>query len=244
MRIIACVLLVAGLTMYCPAGEAGKHLFILSGQSNMAGMNSDASFTPAVEKAFGKDNVIVVKKAWSGCPIRIWYKDWKPAPDWKAKEAGEEKILADKRWFWPDLVKAVTNAIQGMEIKTVTFVWMQGESDAMQRHDKVYEESLKGVIRQVESDFGRKDVLVVIGRISDFGVTRLKSPSWMAVRDSQVRLASSNPRYGWIDTDDLNDGVNKDGKVIKDDLHYSAEGYKILGERFANTAIELIRRNK
>ena len=31
------------------------------------------------------------QKAWSGCPIRIWYKDWKPAPDWKPQNADEAK---------------------------------------------------------------------------------------------------------------------------------------------------------
>ena len=41
--------------------EAEVHLFILSGQSNMAGLNPDLSFTPRVEQHFGKDRVIVVK---------------------------------------------------------------------------------------------------------------------------------------------------------------------------------------
>ncbi len=41
-------------------------LFILSGQSNMAGLDPNASFTPAVTKAFADDGVIVVKHAVSG----------------------------------------------------------------------------------------------------------------------------------------------------------------------------------
>ena len=49
------------------AAEEGKHLFILSGQSNMANLAPNVSFTPAVEAAFGKDNVIVVKDA-GKCP--------------------------------------------------------------------------------------------------------------------------------------------------------------------------------
>ena len=39
----------------------------------MAGLKPEISFTPTVEKAFGKDNVIVVKSARSGAPIRGWY---------------------------------------------------------------------------------------------------------------------------------------------------------------------------
>ena len=42
----------------------------------------------------------------------------------------------------------------------------------------------------------------------------------------------------WVDTDDLNDGKNRRGKDIKNDLHYSAEGYKTLGKRFAESCLK------
>jgi len=57
------------------AQQEGAHLFILSGQSNMAGLQPAESFTPAVEKTFGKEKVIVVKSGQGGQPIRRWYKD-------------------------------------------------------------------------------------------------------------------------------------------------------------------------
>ena len=44
-----------------------------------------------------------------------------------------------------------------------------------------------------------------------------------------------------VDTDDLNDGVNRRGKEIRDDLHYSASGYVELGKRFAKESIQLIK---
>ena len=54
--------LVLGLA---PAAAADKkvRLFVLSGQSNMAGLDPRVSFTPAVEKEFAGDEVIVVKFA-------------------------------------------------------------------------------------------------------------------------------------------------------------------------------------
>ena len=61
-------------------GPRAVRLFILSGQSNMAGLNPDVSFTPAVKAAIPADEVIVVKSAQGGQPIRRWYKDWK-APE-------------------------------------------------------------------------------------------------------------------------------------------------------------------
>ncbi|MBT4819053.1 MAG: hypothetical protein HN742_20435 [Lentisphaerae bacterium] len=39
---------------------------------------------------------------------------------------------------------------------------------------------------------------------------------------------------------DLNDGGNREGEQIKNDLHCSVEGCKMLGERFAEKAIELM----
>ena len=81
----------------------------------------------------------------------------------------------------------------------------------------------------------------VIGRLSDFDLENKNYPHWTMVRDIQVRLAESNVRFEWVNTDDLNDGVNRQGKSIKNDLHYSAEGYKTLGKRFADNALKLIK---
>ena len=63
------------------------------------------------------------------------------------------------------------------------------------------------------------------------------------IRKVQVKVAESNTRFSWVNTDDLNDGINRKGKKIENDLHYSAEGYKELGKRFATNALKLIRQN-
>ncbi|MGM0490933.1 MAG: sialate O-acetylesterase, partial [Planctomycetota bacterium] len=75
--------------LHAEAQEQDKHLFILSGQSNMAGLDPDISFTPTVTQAFGQDNVIVVKDAQGGQPIRRWYKQWKPAHGDTPKATGD-----------------------------------------------------------------------------------------------------------------------------------------------------------
>ncbi|MEO1856482.1 MAG: sialate O-acetylesterase [Rubritalea sp.] len=213
------------------AAEKGKHLFILSGQSNMKRMDPDLSFSPTVVEEFGEDNVIVVKFAEGGKPIRRWYKKWKPA------EGGEPQATGD---LYDRLMAMVNKAIQGNEVETVTFVWMQGERDAKDKHDQVYAESLNGLIHQLEEDLGRGDINFVIGRLSDCVMT---SSHWVAIREAQVKIAEGSKRGAWVDTDDLNDGLNKKGKKVKNDLHYTVEGYKILGERFAGKSIELIQKN-
>ncbi len=64
------------------------------------------------------------------------------------------------------------------------------------------------------------------------------------VRDIQVKVAGSSPRFDWVKTDDLNDGINREGEEIVNDLHMSAQGYVILGRRFAEKSIQLIRSHK
>jgi len=213
--------------------EEGKHLFILSGQSNMAGHRPDEAFTPAVEKALSEENVIVVQDAKGGQPIMRWYKKWVGPNGEKPEQRGD---LYDR------LMAKVNAAAKGQKLASVTFFWMQGENDASRQWGSVYENSLVALHKQLSDDLGRKDVGFVIGRLSDFDMTNKRYKHWTMIRDIQVKVAESNPRFAWVDTDDLNDGKNRRGKEIKDDLHYSGEGYKELGRRFAAEALKLIKK--
>ena len=210
----------------------GKHLFILSGQSNMAGLRPEESFTPAVESAFGKENVLVVKDAHGGQPIRRWFKEWKDANGKKTDKTGD---LYDR------LMAKVDSATDGETLASVTLVWMQGERDAKEKHGSVYADSLQGLIQQIRDDMGRPDVNLVLGRLSDFSVAEQRFPDWILIREEQVKLANRLDNASWVDTDDLNDGKNRRGKEISNDLHYSSDGYVKLGKRFADAAIELVK---
>ena len=172
---------------------AEKHLFILSGQSNMAGIDPNASFTPTVEVAFGKDNVTVVKDAKSGMPIRMWYKNWKSAQGEGGKGVGN---LYDR------LMKKVNEAIKGNNYTTVTFVWMQGERDAKEKHDSVYKKSMLGLIKQLSDDLKRNDINYVIGRLSKYK----NDINWNGIRKAQVEAAEASPRGAWLDTDTIDRG--------------------------------------
>ena len=212
--------------------NSAYHLFILSGQSNMAGLRPEESFIPEVEKAFGKDHVLVVKDALGGQPIRRWYIDWESADGIRPEVTGDlYQRLMDK-------VRAVT---VGKEIQTITFIWMQGERDAKEEYGKVYRASLEGLLKQLSSDLKRDDVNVVIGRLSDFDMEDKKYHHWTLVREQQAAFVRDGLRRALVDTDDLNDGVNRRGKEIRDDLHYSASGYVELGKRFAKESIQLIK---
>ena len=228
------IALCVGVLSFARADD-GKHLFILSGQSNMAGLDPEVSFTPAVTKALGKDKVIVVKDAHGGQSIRSWAKsnhEFPPPTTGRVPKVRGE--LYDR------LMEKVKSAIEGQSLETVTFVWMQGESDL---NNTAYDAYLKELLEQLEADLAFKKINVVIGRISDSGLDqekRLEGRKY--IRRIQKEFTEAHPRGAWVDTDDLND--RKEGDKVIHDLHYTKEGYRILGTRFAEKAIGLIKKTE
>ncbi|MGB5982115.1 MAG: sialate O-acetylesterase [Nonlabens sp.] len=230
------ILIIATFSIFCSSQELkGKHLFILSGQSNMELLRVNESFRPRLIERFGEKNVFIAKYAKGSQSIRKWYKDWVPAIE---NESKAEPYLYDS------LMIEVRKIIRKKNIASVTFIWMQGERDARKSRGDVYKKSLLGLYQQLSDDLGRNDVNFVIGRLSDFGIVKKGWPDWMKIRNIQVEVAESNPRFDWVDTDDLNTGINRNGQDIIDGIHMTATGYIIMGERFAEKAIQLIEENK
>jgi hypothetical protein len=214
-----------------PAAEKKVRLFVLSGQSNMAGLDPQVSFTPAVEKEFAGDEVIVVKHAVSGQPIRRWYKKWQ-LPAGAAPGNGPAGRNGD---LYDQLLEKVKEALGEKKPASVAFVWMQGERDAKAGWQAAYYEALRGTVEQLRGDLGQKDIAVVVGRLSD----HLKGDAaWDSVRAAQEKIAEGEPWGAWVDTDDLNDAGDRNG------LHYHKAGYAELGRRFAARASELVRKRE
>ncbi len=227
---------------------SGKHLFILSGQSNMHHMDPSESFTPALEKVFGKENLTIVKVAKTGAAIRYWDKDY-PWPESNGVPQGRSKPGKDKVTreefmsefgnLYKGLMGAVKKKTEGKTFDSVTFVWMQGESDSKLQMAEIYFDSFKRVVARMKTDLNIESMNIVIGRLSDHG---MNGEGWVKMRELQVKFAEETPNTDWVNTDDLND-VTRNGQMVND-LHYTKEGYKIFGERCAEKAIALIQKKK
>lgn len=201
----------------------------------MTGLDIDVSFKPAIHHALGAENVTIVKSAKGAMPIRRWVKNWKLGngdPPFEKQPPGD---------LYKILIKKVKSASKGKVVKTVTFVWMQGEQDAKESHGDVYADSFKSLLNQLKQDLDRKEINFVIGRLSDYDMNNTITPHWTEIRTAQEQVAEADPRGQWVDTDDLNEGLNTRGETIANSIHYSVEGYKTLGNRFAEEAIKLIR---
>lgn len=219
----------------CKNESKGKHLFILSGQSNMSRLDLRLSFIPKIEEKFGKDNVIFVKLAMGGQPMSRWDKNWNNLSKNKCNEPGDLYTL---------LIQKVKGYSYNMRVESTTFIWVHGETDAKEENADVYKESLLRLYNQFSEDLNRSDINYVIGRLSDFDLNNEIFPDWTRIRNIQVEVAESNPRFDWVDTDDYNTGVNRNGKPIEDDLHMSVKGYEQMGSALAEKAIQLIEANR
>jgi hypothetical protein len=58
------------------AADKPVHLFILSGQSNMARMHPNSGFMPEAEKLFKDEEVVYIKVAQGSQPICRWLEEW------------------------------------------------------------------------------------------------------------------------------------------------------------------------
>jgi len=230
--LLGCAIALAFIAPAC-AGEqkTGKHLFILSGQSNMTGTVKGA-FEARVAERFGVENAIVVIRMKSGRGIRFWVADYGQPTD---RGLTEKKMSSNGMEYKP-LIETALAATKNESFDTVGFIWMQGESDANNRLSKLYEESFVKLIKKLKKDLNRDDLYFVIGRINDYARSRLDNTDWIQVREAQVKLGKTKGN-GWIDTDDLNGG---DANKPDGDIHFPKKGAVILGQRFADKAIELI----
>lgn len=220
--VIAGLLLVSSSS--APASDTrGVHLILLSGQSNMANLDPAQVFIPEVERHFGAENVVIVKVARSGQPIRRWYKKWTVTGKQNPKEIGD---------LYEQLMATAEKALNGRPIQSATLIWMQGERDAKERLSAHYKVAFLGMVEQLKTDLDVPQINYIIGRISDSG---LDNKDWDSIRDVQQKLGESGPHSAWINTDDLNDDGQK-----RNDLHYSEKGYQLLAKRFADKAIPLL----
>lgn len=219
------------------AAETPVHLFILSGQSNMVRLDPARDFLPEARRLLPDAGVAHIKVAQGGRPIRLWLPAWYGM----AEKAGLDVETARKRdkekpgYYYEQILEKTRAVLKDHpNPASVSFCWMQGERDARGGFAPVYAEALRMLIANLRRDLERPDMVVVIGRLSDWG---MELPGWRQVRKAQMEVAEDDPRAAWVNTDDCNDLVKKGEPV--DDLHYSKEGYTRFGKRLAEKAVEL-----
>ncbi|MEZ5384438.1 MAG: sialate O-acetylesterase [Prosthecobacter sp.] len=225
------------------AADKPAHLFILTGQSNMAGMDPKLGFEPEAKKLFPDADVAYIKVAVGGMPIRYWVDEWNDIATKHGVDVAKarEKDKSKGTIFYPRILEQFAALLkQHPNPASVTFCWMQGENDSKTGLQAPYADALKQLIANLRRDLKQPNMNVVIGRISDH--ERINPPAWKIVREAQVEVATADPHGAWVDCDDLNDLEVKSGMI--NGLHYTKAGYELLGRRYVRQAKALIEGRK
>lgn len=113
-------------------------------------------------------------------------------------------------------------------------LWHQGETDSdKQPWADTYEKRLAGMIAALRADLGAPDLPVVVGQVGGF-LTVEKHPHVETVRAAIRQVGTTYPHVGYVDSADL---AHKG-----DTLHFDTPSARELGRRFAEAMQKLAAR--
>lgn len=240
--------------------SAKARVFLLAGQSNMAGAGLYDKLTKAEQKAPARVK-IWNKNHWQELGPGVSANVGRFGPELAFGRAMRKAFPTDeiyliktaaggtsmfKHWhvqngggpmlkrFFSRAQAAFKNLdANGIKYTIGGMLWMQGESDAAQGMGAEYEASLKTFIRAMRREFKQSDMPFILGRIlPSFDKPEGNGP---LVRAAQESVAGELKNVAWFDTDDF-ERLNKG--------HYNHNGQIELGNAFAQSFLRVVEGSK
>ena len=257
---IVAALVAVGLTTIAGAQNLvtpfDMHLFLLAGQSNMAGrgrvadedrlehprvrmLNRDNQWVPAVEPmhfdkpiaAVGPGRAFGVAIAESDPSIQIGLipaaVGGSPVTAWAPGVLYPETGA----YPWDDALRRTRAAMPAGTVKAI--LWHQGESDANPDSAPLYEERLRSLIARFRAEFGNPSLPFLIGQLGRFP-GRPWNESFEHVDAVHRRLAAEVANVAFVSSEGLADNG--------DNLHFNADGARELGRRYSAAYLKLTQR--
>jgi hypothetical protein len=248
-----CASIVAQSSPPIPAKDK-FHLFLLVGQSNMAGrgkiaaddkkphprvlmLTKDLQWKPAAAPLhFDKPGIVgvgiggtfgrEVAKAHPGVTIGLipCAVGGSPIDSWV--EGAYYKPT--KSHPWDDTMKRAKHALQFGELKGI--LWHQGESDSKEGLAESYEKKLHDLIVRLRTELNAKNAPFIAGQMGQFK-ERPWSDAKKQVDQAQRDLAVKARNAAFVNSDGL--------KHKGDKVHFDAAGFRELGHRYANAYFQL-----
>lgn len=224
------------------------HLFLLAGQSNMAGrgkvapqdqkvhprvlvFNKQGQWVPAVDPLhFDKPGIVGVGL---GRSFAIEVADANPeiTIGLIPVAVGGSPIAAwepggyhasTKTHPYDDALQRAKKALPVGTLKAI--LWHQGESDSQPKLAEVYEQKLHQLIARLRAEFGAPSVPFIAGQMGQFS-ERPWSDAKKRVDRAHRELPDKVPHCAFVDSDGL--------KHKGDEVHFDAASYRELGKRYA-----------
>ena len=128
---------------------------------------------------------------------------------------------------------ALARARTAMQTGTLAgIIWHQGESDSNPEKSARYQQKLKQLIQQLRADLHAPAVPFVAGQLPAFQINKPASDGRLQVNDAAVRinqaltsLPKEVPNYAYISAEGTAD--------IGDHTHFNAASARLLGQRYA-----------
>jgi len=261
MKYLLALALICSATVAVGEEPAGKvqlpekenfHLFLLIGQSNMAGRGtvepSDQEAHPCV-LAFTKENEWDYARdplhfdkpiAGVGLGRTFGLKVAETQPDVTVGlipcAVGGSSITAwvpggfhdqTKSHPYDDMLKRCEIALKAGTLKGI--LWHQGEGDSNSKRAPQYEQRLNELIDRLRQELDAEDVPFFIGQLGQFE-ERPWNEHRKQVDAAQQNIAKEQPLVFFISSDDLGHRG--------DEVHFNAEAYREFGRRYAEKYLE------
>jgi hypothetical protein len=239
-----------------PAAPAGMQLFLLAGQSNMAGrgevadqdrtphprvwmFNRAMAWVPAVEPMHFDKPIAAVGP---GRAFGLAIAEANPATQvglipaavgGSPITAWEPGVLYKETgaYPWDDAIRRMKAAMPKGELRGI--LWHQGESDGNDAAAPLYEGRLRSLIARFRGEFGNPNLPFIIGQLGRFE-GKPWSAGYQQVDAAHRRVAADVPRVAFVSADGLKDKG--------DQLHFSADAARELGRRYAQAYLSVTKR--
>jgi hypothetical protein len=230
------------------------HLFLLVGQSNMAGrgritedqnqphprvlmLTKDGKWAPAVDPLhFDKPTVVgvglggtfaeVIAEANPDVTIGLipCAVGGSPISAWQPGAYYEPT----RSHPWDDALRRARKAMQDGTLKGI--LWHQGESDSNEKLAPDYEAALHELIARFRSELDAPEVPFIAGQMGQFE-ERPWNEHKQQVDAAHQSLPEKVPHTAFVSSDGL--------KQKGDEVHFDADSYRELGRRYARAYLEL-----
>lgn len=230
-----------------PSGRGDFHLFLLAGQSNMAGrgkveeqdraphprvwmLDRDNQWVPAVEPmhfdkpiaGVGPGRSFGIALANAEPTIRVGLiptaVGGSPIASWEPGATHQQTGAHP----YDDALARARIAMRDGELKAV--LWQQGESDSNEKSAPEYARNLEALARRFRKDLGNPELPFLIGQLGHF--EGRPWDQWRAQVDRAHRSQSDRlPHVAFVSADGLKDRGDK--------THFSAAAARELGRRYA-----------
>ncbi|TFH50014.1 MAG: sialate O-acetylesterase [Bacteroidia bacterium] len=234
----------------CSQPEAGPDIFLLIGQSNMAGrgimtssdtvplrnvllLNDSNRFEPASHPL---NRYSTIRKDLGMQGTGLGYEFGRLLSDTTGRTIG---LIVNARggtgineWqkgglYYSEAVKRTKAAMKQGNLKAI--IWHQGSAD--QKHPEIYMGQLRKMITDFREDFEDPDLPVIVGQLGNW--REISEP----FNEMIIHVSDSISNTACVSTEGLTHNQN-------DTLHFDSASLIILGRRYAERVIEMVYRDK